>query len=408
MRKLIQDVQARFTDFIEQRDDFTLLVRCPEIECAHVLKIIQAIDEGDSADLFWTYSDPFDSSKQFVDVVLEQFVIVHGAVSKMLEEADEDPWPPLPAHLHDEEKTPLQRLRDLMIFSRSLLPAPDGVRSVWVLCPMEINDSYGYRSLVKGIGQHQMPIPWCHHLRFIVRDDKEEPALKSVEQEVRGAQLFEPDLSREAIENSFKEEAEDESQPLELRLQSLLVLAGMDYAYQRHDDALEKYSFLNRYYRTVENDEMDALTLNGMGEVYVGLQRDLEAKEHFEMALTPGIKAEAPPILLNITLNLGNLHLRHEDWETAEEYYDSADKLASVQLNATTKVQSLENRGFCQYRQQRYGEAVESWKEAAEVARSVDEKDLLKPVLQKLIEVYDQARMVSEKQEIARELASLA
>ena len=48
-------------------------------------------------------------------------------------------------------------------------------------------------------------------------------------------------------------------------------------------------------------------------------------------------------------------------------FYDSAEKLATTQAIAVTKIQSLENRGVCQLEQGKIEEAQESWEIAAGV-----------------------------------------
>ena len=408
MRKLLARLQHRLEAFSEQRDLFTLVLRCEDVECAHILKTLQAIDEGGSPDLYWSFAEPFTNPQDYVDAVVAQFVAQHEGVNQLLEEAGEAPWPPVPDRVRDETASPAERLRQAMIFSRTLLPSLDGHVGVWAFCPVQIEDARDYARLMQALALHRLPVPWCHHLRLIVRDMKTRPALTQLPQQVPRVQVHELDLSPEAIEQSFEEEAADEHEPLPMRMQALLVLAGMDFSHRRYDQALEKYDLLNRYYRTVENDEMTALTWNGMGEVYRGLDRDDEAQRHFELALTPAIEAESPPVLLNVTLNLANLHLEHERWEEAASYYDSAEKLASAQLNATTKIQSLENRGYCEYRLGKPEDAVQTWNEAAEVARGVDEPELLKPVLQRLHDVFQQHHMPQQQHEVKRELAALA
>lgn len=408
MRKLIDNVKQRLAAFMEQRDDVALVVRSVEVECAHVLKILTAFDEGESPDFFWMFSENFESPDAYVATIIELFAAKHDAVRKLMEENGDEPWPEVPATVYDENRTPLARLREVMQFSRSLLPAPEGHLAVWVFCPLQILNSLAYAQFVQALIEHDVASPWCHHIRMIIRDNKEAPALSRVLENAIRVQVYEVDLGNDAVTQSFEDEVNDEETPLPLRLQALLVLAGMDYSHQRYGDALKKYKLLNRYYQAAGQKSLQALVLNGMGEVYARIDRESEAQQHFEAALTPAIEAESNPVLLNVTLNLANLKLKQRQWAEAEVYYDAGEKLATAQIIAQTKIQCMENKGYCQAEQGRYGEAVATWNQAATLARNLKEPTLLKPVLHRLETLYKRGRMHNEHREVSREIAALA
>ena len=82
-----------------------------------------------------------------------------------------------------------------------------------------------------------------------------------------------------------------------------------------------------------------------------------------------------------MTLNLANLMLAVKSWKDGESYYDSAEKLATAQLNAPTKILCLENRGVCQDMQGNARAAAESWEAGATLAKATEESQLQKRVL---------------------------
>ena len=77
-------------------------------------------------------------------------------------------WPEFPPEiLRQGTLSPPDRIKRLLIFSRSLLPVLDGALVVWVLFPLKITDQAGYASLMTQLWRHDYPFPWCHHIRLI-------------------------------------------------------------------------------------------------------------------------------------------------------------------------------------------------------------------------------------------------
>jgi hypothetical protein len=98
--------------------------------------------------------------------------------------------------------------------------------------------------------------------------------------------------------------------------------------------------------------------------------------------------------------------LAAKDWKEGETYYDSAEKLATAQLNAPTKIHCLENRGICQERLERPKEAAESWEAGAQLAKATEEKDLQRRILERLRTLYDRFGQRQKKAEVERELVA--
>jgi tetratricopeptide (TPR) repeat protein len=156
-------------------------------------------------------------------------------------------------------------------------------------------------------------------MRFVVREDPASPTLSASRQARVRARWYAPDLSDVALERALEAEVDDAAQPIEQRMQSLLILAGMDSAHRRSEQALEKYNLLANYHCELGNLPSLALALNGMGEACAIAERPVEAREHFERALTPALEAEDLPSLTNITFNLARLHQGQREWKLAIE-----------------------------------------------------------------------------------------
>jgi tetratricopeptide (TPR) repeat protein len=374
MQKLLDAAGARLREFVAQRDDLALVVTCTDADAVIVLKLLEELEDAATSEMVWVVTEDFADPVTYTNAVVNAFAAKCGAVSLALRDRKVPPWPPVPASAFDETRDPAERLRHLMAFSRSLLPVPDGMVAVWCIHPANIQNPAAYTRLVGDIIAHEFPDPWCHDLRFIVRALRGEPTLPAALRPRPHLDWFTTDFSQEAMARAIDEEADDESLPLERRLQSLFVSANLDYAHQRPEAALEKYEILLKYHTGEQNATMTALVLNGMGEVHARLGNREQAADCFERALIPASSAAGPPIpvLLNLSLNLGNLRLEEGNFAAAEAYFDSAQQFATIQRAAITKVQAMEKLGYCQYSLGNVDAALRSWTAAATVAEQLE------------------------------------
>lgn len=406
MRKLFEGVQKELTAFLEQRDYLFMVIGCHDFELGYLLKILQAIDESNSSDLFWMFVDEFKDLFTYVETTLGHFRTQHEGVCEGLKKEGRAPWPPIPQHVFDQSQDPVHRLKALMTFSRDLLPSEEGHLTVWGFFPHQIHQPQQYRALVEALAEHQFPHPWCHHMRIFLRDEKDSPILQTLNRSPRIC-FYRADFSVEAMERSLREEVMEEANPLEQRLQSLLSLAGLDLAHGRFREALQKYQLLLRYYQGTGQQTMTALVLNWMGEVYERSGNLPEAQRYYESSLTPAVESKSEPVLLNILLNLANLKSKQEMWAEAEVYYDSAEKIATALRVPQAKILCLENRGVCEAMQKHKEKAITTWNEGATLARAFDEKLLLKNILTRLRDCYQEMGRRREWNEVIKELESL-
>ena len=247
---------------------------------------------------------------------------------------------------------------------------PNGGNNIWIFYPFAVADQTAFAALMAELLHNDFPFPWCHHLRFIVRVDPDSVAMHTMLGRMPRIQWYQPDLSMDAIERGLEEEAADERLPLAERMGLVPMMAGNDFARARYPEAMEKYELLLRYHAATGNHAMAALALNGMGEVYEKTGDLDRANASYEAALIPASHGEHPaiPILLNTTVNLGNLCVRQGRWADGEAYFDVAQQLATVARNASTKIASLGSRGDCQHQQGKLDEAVKSWNDGTVLA----------------------------------------
>jgi tetratricopeptide (TPR) repeat protein len=409
MRKLLQQVSARLEAFVEQRDDVTLVLGAATTDAVPLLGILDGIEANRGSDFFWTFTEPFKGARAYASAVVDAFSAKHSAVRLAMEKEGMKPWPALPASVAADATPPATRLRDLAAFSRELFPVPNGGVAVWTYFPLEVDDPGAFARLMQEVTAHDFPFPWCHHLRFIVRDD---PGARAVERALGRAprvQRYAPDLSTDALNKSLEEEVADESLPLAERMNSLLVSAGNDLAFGRFALSLDKWALLLKYHGSMNNHPMAAIALNGMGQVYQRMG-DLESAERaYQSALVPASQGDPPPIavLRNVVLSLADLRAEQKRWEEAEGYWDAAEQLATAGRDAPGKARALEQRGLCQLQQGKRDEAERSFHAGSVIAAQIEDKELCADLLEHLYGLYSGRGPSARARELREQLTAL-
>jgi tetratricopeptide (TPR) repeat protein len=392
MRKMLDRIKGRFADFIAQRDDLALVVRAGEASVPPLLKIVEGIEAESNSEMFWACTEEFAGPAAYAEAVVKWFATFHLAGRTMMKKKGMTPWPELPALVQSDGTSPGQRLRELMAFSRALLPDPDCV-VVWGFFPTKVADPVAHAALFAEVVRHEFPFPWCHHLRVILRDDPADGELKKRLGDAPRLQWYDADLGPAAIEGGAEEELADEGVPLAERMIVLLVSAGMDYRHQRWPQALEKYQLAADYHGTVGNLSVAAAAFNGMGECNVQMTKEDTAEECFRAALVPLTIMQNPPpaIFLNVLVNLGNLCFAQQRWPEAEGYYENGHLMASLAGAAAVKLQCIEQKGAAQGRQGKIDEALATWRFGADIAGQLECKQEQGRLMRRLEEHYGKA-----------------
>jgi tetratricopeptide (TPR) repeat protein len=407
MRQLFIDMRNGFEAFLAQRDDLTFVMRAGLGEYAAALKTIQAIEEGDSPHLFAIFPQPFEDPKQYAQALVTDFQARHQALTeKLLAMGDAAP-PPLPADVLDATNGAAARLRALFVFARSLIEDLDGSWLVVAFMPASITNAARFGQLILSVLKHDFPRPWCHHMRFFVREEPANPALETHAKELPRTRWVTLDMGPAKIEAALEAEANDASLSVAQRMQSLMILAGMDTAYRRIESSLEKYMLCARYHLGMGNLPMLALSLNGLGEAYARDDQHDRARESFERALVPAIAAKDLPTLTTITLNLANLHKRIENWPGAIDHYASLSVLAKASLNAVLRLVCHEQAGFCLYKLGLFKRAFEEWAAGVTLAAGIDMPDQQLGFLCRLRDVFAELGMHQQHRDIDRQVRAI-
>lgn len=407
MRQLIERVRMRLGQFVAQRDHLALVVSCSDSDAAVVHKMLEGLDEASNSEVFWLVVDEFSDAASFVEACVQSFSTKHTAVRLAMKKKGLPVWPPLPSEISQAGVLPpLERLKQLVIFSRSLLPVRDGVVVVWGLLPFAIQQLPAYADFMASLWQHEYPFPWCHHVRFILRDQFPNGSLLLRAREAVAVDALEVDLSAKAIREAMEAEAGDDAAPLADRINNVLMLAGMDYAHCHYDRALRQYDLVHRYALGAKNPTLAAVALNGMGEVHRAQGQREWAGDFFQAAVAPAVQAPGPPvpILFNVYSNLGQLRLEQERWEEAEVYLQGAADFALLLRDPPQRLHFWNLLGQVQYRQSKTGPALETWFNGAVVAGKLRQEGQQRGFVEQLRKHYEQQHDEPGLREILRKI----
>jgi tetratricopeptide (TPR) repeat protein len=409
MRDLLQPTIAALDSFVDEHDHLVMILRSPASDALPITTTLEGLDGSHPSDLIWLVTDAFDDPDQYVTKVVGAFSARHALVRIAAAREGLKAWPDIPAEIMSRDVEPSTRLRKLAVFSRDLLPIPSGGNNVWVFYPLELSNPQDFAQLMCRVVAHEFPNPWCHHLRFIIREDPSDRMLSSALRGVRSVIIHEPDLGPEAVAKTLEADANDESLPIEQRLNSVFLLAGGDLAHNRLHDALDKYALLLQYYAPASNYTMAAAALNGMGEVYARQGDDENANEAFQSALVPATQGEHPPlqIFLNVCINLAQLRMKQANWPEASGYWDCVQQLAVATRDAAMKIRALDQLGYCQYKSSQLEEADKHWTMGACLAADYENRDLQAALLERRRALYVETGQITKELEVAKQLAAL-
>jgi tetratricopeptide (TPR) repeat protein len=370
MRSLLDRLQRGFSEFIEQRN-CGILILCTEGEqIAYGIRTLKAIEDSGTSDVFLLFPHAFENAAHYVSIVVERVKASYQAALEQLQLTHSPAaMQPFPVASEDARRPPIIRLREVLTFARGLLPPDSGSRLVCALMPMEIIDVHGYRMLIEEIVNSAGSRPWFSGMRIIVREDTAQPKFPESLGQRPFVYTLSVDLSNEAMAKSLQQEVEDPATPVDERAQSQLQLAFMDYSHQRYDAAITKFTDLLAYYQQTKNLLMQALVLNGLGDVYNRAGRIDLAQEWYERALEPAAESGVTVLLFTIGRNLGHLHYGLRQYAEAEIYFDGAQQLGLETKDPESKILALEWRGLSQEAQGALDRAAVSFEEAARAAR---------------------------------------
>lgn len=365
MLDVLQNVRDELQRFVEQPKRSFLLLSVRDPELAYVYQTLSMMDAEMAEHVFLTLPLPAATPDAYVSSAVAETrsqVEVARAESSTIPPST---WPQWPTICDDTNRSGSDRLRAAIEYVRMLVPNAPHNRLVAALVPPKIPDPVALaRLMLDLIPDHAGPRPmWTRGVRVIMREDAAAPLLSRELRSRRNAHvlIFEPRLSPDAIADALARQASDPHTPTARRMDTLLQLAGLDYAHGRHDAALRKYDVLYSYGAHAGILEIQVLALMGAADV-LRCRADVPlARERYGQALAVALELKTPILLLNALRGVGETALALKQWKDASGHLELAASLAGSLAMAEVQADLLELAGQCRYAQGELQAAEAIW-----------------------------------------------
>jgi tetratricopeptide (TPR) repeat protein len=265
------------------------------------------------------------------------------------------------------------------------------------------------RDVLPSEGGGVPPEPAWPRVRLLIRDDAAAPVLIPALRRVKNPEvlILEPDLSPPALMDAMAREVADPGMPEPQRMQMLAELAALDYAYGRLQEAVAKYEILYDYYHRHQAPLMEAMVLQGVGDVLRRIGKLPLARERFGQGLTLAITTKGLPLIMSLAFSAGDTSLELQRFKDAEDHLEIARKVAGKLFNHPVEADALEKIGDARLAQKLPGEAMTAWRDAANVCRKAAYRERLVSVLEKMSKTFASARMSADQRACDSELAAV-
>jgi len=385
MQKLIEKINSKVEDFIEQRQNLVMVLSCLDNEAAMIMKIINDIELSNGTDAFFFFADDFVDQESYVAEIIDKLYLQVELANQEAEKENLDLLPTPPSELKNGDIPPKDRLGRAMIYTRSLLPEIGSHHVIWVLYPQNIKNRKYWHDLISYFAPTSGLHDGMQGLRIIFRDLPKTLDLSPKLSESPRIQFDLADMSPKAIDKALEETINDDSTPDEQRFDSMLQKAMIDVAHSRLDQAYDAFKYMFGYYKKTKNYAVQAVIINSIGDIHKRKNELDTAHNVFESATEPSIKSNSATILHHTTLNLAESEFARKNFPQAEKYYEQVDALATKMLYADGKLHALNRKAECFIQQDDWDTAVQVWEEAASFCRAGDYTEDLEIELQYLL-----------------------
>jgi len=385
----MEELQAVLDSFVEGEGRFSLLLTTGDDELALVVRSLEQKDEASPQDVYFIDVSSVKDLTTYANAVIDNVRLQLGEVNRERVRQEREPMAPLPAQCGDVNADPLARLRCLVTHMISWVPDADEHRMVVALLPSHIFNREAHAKIVGALAPFRWRPAWSKALRLIVRDDRAEPF---VEQALRrlgatGINLYTTRVKIAELADATAAEAANQKLRAPRRIQALMQCAIFDTALGRYEEAIDKYGVLYQYYAEHEVTEMQAVVLQGLGDILGRIKRYSGARTKYLQSLDLASDAKSLQLILNGAMLLGDVDMRLRAYDEAEKAYalgaDTAEKLA----NEYARADLLEKCGCAREAARNLRGSMECWTKAAGAARGIGYDERLETVLGRLIKV---------------------
>lgn len=410
MQHIVQEIVDTLQNFIADEQLSLMLIEAKEEEAALILKTFAMVEEDEqSPDIFLTFADDFQDTRRYVELIIERQREQIELVNAELEKEGKPLIEFLPVELSERNKPSQERLIELFQHTRKVVEPERQI--IWTFYPLaDIEKEDFYFNLFDGIIRKTISGE-IEGTKIILRDTptntfRERFGFSEEDSTRDNPKVFcyKPEVDFQTVLKKIEKQAKNKDLPPEERVQSVMLMAGVDVAEKRFDDALVKNGQVLKHYQKTKQKQNESVVHNNIGDIYY-LQGDyVKAQENYEKAITIAVEEKSQPLVLYQGMNVGNSLFMQKRYDEAFPYYESSEKLAEVNKILIQQVQALERMGDTKRAQEKPDEAIEIYNKAADLCRENKYKYGLQGILQRLCEVYAEKRDQEKHDECKKEL----
>jgi tetratricopeptide (TPR) repeat protein len=406
MKSFIQNIQAQFKRFMNSPHTSSLVVLCEPEDSALLLKGLEALEQDPAVpDIFLTFGHAFEYLEgyigQILDSIRQQLAQVNAALAKRGDSA----LAPFPAELEDEALLPAIQLCEAMKYVRSIVPRDR--RIAYILYPLEIDQPAQYLQLIDYV-RERLEDDALTGTKLIARDSVASPILVPALEGQLKVDIYCPELNLASMEKKLNAMANGPRVPAEEQAQMHMMLAGIDVAHKRYEQALARNLELLGYFHRIGQRSQQSIVLNNIGDLHYVQGRFTEAQKWYERAIGLSLELKSQPLVLYQSINLGHALFMQLRYDEALIYYRAAERLAQASNTPIYQIQALERIGIIKRECGQLDEAAHEWERAVECSKKSQYELGLQANLERLWKLYDELGDVQRLKECEAALSTLS
>jgi tetratricopeptide (TPR) repeat protein len=394
-------------DFVAQPNYPTLVIGRTDAAVVFPSRILAAFDRQDEEAYYLLFPQPCADAGAYFGELLRTLKLQLEVFDRELASRALPPLAALPLEVEDSRQPGARRLEALVRHLGRQLPGSSPI--VWALLPGELGDWAGYRQLIEPALANDGVPPWMDRHRFLVRDRRDAAQL-GPELRARGNDrvlVLELELDAAHVSSSLAEAATDRTRPADERMFAFFQLGGVDMAFQRYPQAVEKYGVAHNYYASSGNRAMQALCLSSAGDCLRQAGDPKGALERYQQSLALSVDERSAALIRPGVHGAGLCCIDLGRHAEAEGYLEHSNQLAGKLFDPFGKAEALEQLGVARYRQGKMSEAVDAWLSAKGLALEFGDTHRAGCVLDRLSAACDEQGLNERADDFRSERARL-
>lgn len=369
LKEFFQDQITELRRFMEILGETLRVVQCdPDIKQL-LLKIFARLDEDEkNPHIMVATQVPFHTEEQFFSTVIKELAESNEEVRADLAEVGVE-LPPAPA---DDGTTPWRErfVRYVYGVTKNL---PDSIGAyVVIIDPEEITNAAGFHAAMTYLANHT-PSLWA---KYIVVDQRQAPLLADIEEQSLLAAIQVFYLAPEQMEQQVRDDLQGGwLSPVERR-QYMALLGAFASAHGNDDEALQTQQEVVRLAQAEGSRAEQATAYYNLGNSHLKQEEFEQAEACFTQAAEICLDADINPLLAMVLTNLGiTLHCR-DHLDEALECLSVARRTYAAMNNKPGEAQALDCQADILAKAERPDEAEQAWRDALAMYDGITSKAL--------------------------------